>query len=83
MWFDTLYSGLVDDATAIGRRMVEYVKGHVDALERETDWGVVRGQTLEALGLMLGVAGLVPVDWGGSGGATRCDRCGDSSLAAR
>ena len=60
-WFDNEYSELADSATAIGRRMVEFVKGHVDALVDETNWGVVRRRALEALGLMLGVALVVPV----------------------
>ena len=83
MWFDTKYSELADSATAIGRRMVEFVKGHVDALVNETNWG--RRETTGAGGARAharccsGCAG----DWGGWGGAARRDRCGDSSFAGR
>ena len=59
VWLDTQYSELVGGATAIGRRMVEFVRGHVYALVDETDWGVVRRQALQALGIMISAAGLV------------------------
>ena len=57
-WFREAYGSLVAGATATGRRMVEFAKGHADALSG-VDWETLRDRVVCALELIIGVAELV------------------------
>ena len=59
--FGAAYSDLAGGVQALGRRIVQFVTATLDSLVDETDWELVRGQALEALALMIGVARLVPL----------------------
>ena len=58
--YRSVYSSFVEEATATGRRIVEFVKARIDAVAEgtDTDWATVRSQALNALGVMMAAVGI-------------------------